>query len=374
MASRPLNHTPQRAARSAGLTYVSDTDPGIRRGKAGRGFAYREANGAVIRDARTLRRIRSLAIPPAWTDVWICSSSFGHIQATGRDDRGRKQYKYHPQWREVRDQTKYERMLEFARLLPRLRAQVAADMSKTGTSREKVLASVVSLLDKTLVRVGNDEYARTNDSYGLATLRTRHLDVAGSELRFQFEGKSGKAWKLRLKDRRIARVLRSIQDLPGQRLFQYVDGEGDVRSVDSSGVNDYLREITGQEVTTKDFRTWAGAVLAVMALSAIGPFSNEVQAKSNVRRAIEAVATRLGNTPAVCRKCYVHPEIVACYMEGALPVVHAEGNGSLRGPGRSGLPSEERTVLNILRQRLRKAPGRKQGLARRSKVHVHQSA
>lgn len=359
MPANLLSDTPQGTAKLAGLTYVSDTEPGFRRIKSGRGFSYRRPDGGPISDAGTLKRIALLAIPPAWTDVWICPSASGHIQATGRDNKNRKQYKYHPQWREVRDQTKYEHMLDFARRLPRLRAKIHADLAKSGTPREKVLATVVSLLDKALIRVGNDEYARSNDSYGLATLRAHHLDVVGSELRFEFKGKSGKTWRLKIRDRRIARVIRSIQDLPGQRLFQYVDDEGQVRSVDSSDVNGYLREIAGEDVSTKDFRTWAGTVLAAMALGAIGPFSNQAEAKSNVRRAAEAVAARLGNTPTVCRKCYVHPEIVACYMKGALPMVRSQYNGA----SQSGLPEEERAVLNILKRRLKPQSRRKRPLS-----------
>ena len=286
-------------------------------------------------------------MPPAWSEVWICPDANGHIQATGRDARGRKQYRYHDDWRGVRDQDKYERLIDFAKLLPRIRQRIDADMGRRGTPREKVLATVVSLLDKTLIRVGNGEYARDNDSYGLTTLRTRHLDVQGSELRFHFKGKSGKTWRLRVRDRRIARVVRSIQDLPGQHLFQYVDDDGEIRSVRSTDVNDYLREIAAAEVSAKDFRTWAGTVLAAMALGAIGPFTTQTQAKMNVRRAIEAVAAKLGNTATICRKCYIHPQVVALYLEGTLPLVRA-------GDGRSssGLPREEAAVLRILGNRL----------------------
>ena len=333
-------------ARAAGLVYVSDTNPGIRRKAVGTGYSYSDPGGAVISDKDTLKRVRSLAVPPAWTDVWICPRPTGHIQATGRDARGRKQYIYHADWREVRDRNKYARILDFARLLPRIRAAVARDMSKRGMPREKVLATIVSLLDKTLIRVGNDGYARENGSYGLTTLRSRHLKVNGSEMRFHFKGKSGKTWRLSVRDRRIARVVRSIQDLPGQHLFQYLDDEGEARSIDSSDVNDYLREIAGADVSAKDFRTWAGTVLAVLALSALEAFTSQTQAKMNVRRAIEAVADKLGNTPTICRKCYIHPEIVACYMEGALPVVMADSSAS------GALPAEEAAVLGLLKRRL----------------------
>jgi DNA topoisomerase-1 len=336
----------QAHARAAGLTYVSDLEPGIRRKPAGTGFSYWSPAGKPIGAAATLKRIRSLAIPPAWADVWICPAANGHIQATGRDARGRKQYLYHADWRDIRDRDKYERLGEFARLLPRIRQRVDEDMSLRGTPREKVLATVVSLLDKTLIRVGNGEYAKDNASYGLTTLRTRHLKVQGAELRFHFNGKSGKTWRLRVRDRRIARIIRSIQDLPGQHLFQYVDDDEVVRTVRSTDVNDYLRDITGADVSAKDFRTWAGTVLAAMALGAVEPATNETQAKMNVRRAIEAVAMRLGNTPTICRKCYVHPEIIACYLAGGLRVVRAG-----QGRSRSGLPREEAAVLRILMRR-----------------------
>jgi len=351
----------QAHARAAGLVYVSDTEPGLRRKAAGTGFSYRLPSGKPIKDKDTLARVRALAVPPAWTEVWICPHADGHIQATGRDARGRKQYIYHADWREVRDRSKYERMLDFARLLPRIRARIDKDMSRRGMPREKVLATVVSLLDKTLVRVGNGDYAKQNGSYGLTTLRSRHLEVAGTELRFHFKGKSGKTWRLSVKDRRIARVVRSIQELPGQHLFQYVDDEGAVRSIDSTAVNDYLREIAGPDVSAKDFRTWAGTVLAVLALSALGDFTSQTQAKMNVRRAIEAVAAKLGNTPTICRKCYIHPEIVASYMEGALPVVTVAG-----GSSSTTLPAEEAAVLRLLKRRL--APQRR--LRRKSSQDV----
>ena len=346
LATEITSHA-EHHARAAGLTYVSDLEPGIRRKRAGTGFSYWSPSRKLIGDKPTLARIRKLAVPPAWSEVWICPDANGHIQATGRDARGRKQYRYHDDWRGVRDLDKYERLIDFAKLLPRIRQRIDADMGRRGTPREKVLATVVSLLDKTLIRVGNGEYARDNDSYGLTTLRTRHLDVQGSELRFHFKGKSGKTWRLRVRDRRIARVVRSIQDLPGQHLFQYVDDDGEIRSVRSTDVNDYLREIAAAEVSAKDFRTWAGTVLAALALGAIGPFTTQTQAKMNVRRAIEAVAAKLGNTATICRKCYIHPQVVALYLEGTLPLVRA-------GDGRSssGLPREEAAVLRILGKRL----------------------
>lgn len=317
---------PERAdARAVGLVYVSDSQPGIRRVPAGTGYRYVMPNGQPVTDAETLERIRELAIPPAYTDVWICTRANGHIQATGRDDRGRKQYRYNADWRDVRDRSKYEHILEFARALPRIRARVSRDLRKRATCRDKVLATIVSLLDRTLIRVGNDEYAKSNGSFGLTTLRNRHLKVAGSELRFNFKGKSGKVWRLSVKDRRIARIVASIQELPGHDLFQYVDEEGKVRAVDSSDVNDYLREIGGEDVSAKDFRTWSATVLALLALSAVGPFENKSQMKIFTRRAIETVAEKLGNTATICRKSYIHPEVIAAYHDGSLPRVDLAG-------------------------------------------------
>lgn len=352
MAKLTLSPAPELLhARAAGLSYVSDDAPGIRRKARGTGFSYYLPDGSLVSDREALARVRALAVPPAWTEVWICTKANGHIQATGRDARGRKQYIYHADWRTVRDRDKFERILEFARLLPAIRGRVAQDMSRRGMPREKVLATVVSLLDKTLIRVGNDGYAKENGSYGLTTLRVRHLEIEGQELRFHFKGKSGKTWRLSMKDRRIARVVRSIQELPGQHLFQHVDDEGGVRAVDSSDVNEYLRDIAGADVSAKDFRTWAGTVLAVLALSELGPFASQTQAKMNLRRAIEAVATKLGNTPTICRKCYIHPEIMACYMDGALPAIRA----SALEPERAGLPKEESAVLRLLKSRLTQA-------------------
>jgi DNA topoisomerase-1 len=347
---------PAEAAEAAGLTYVSDGDPGIRRRKAGRGFSYAGPDGKAVKDPATLARIRSLAIPPAYRDVWICADPDGHIQATGRDARGRKQYRYHPRWREVRDSTKYEHMLDFARALPALRRRVDADMRKPGLSRERVLATVVNLLENTLIRVGNDEYARQNKSYGLTTLRNRHVKVEGSELKFAFKGKSGKTWNLKVKDRRVARVVRACQDLPGQHLFQYVDASGERQVVTSADVNAYLKEATGRAITAKDFRTWAGTLLAAMALREFERLDGEARTKKNVKAAIERVSARLGNTPTICRKCYVHPEIVAAYLDGGLgssvieeveQSVAAEIADDLEG-----LRPEEALLLGLLHRRL----------------------
>src|SRR5262245_14430737 len=309
---------PTHAALAAGLHYTLDDRPGFSRVRAGKGFVYRDTQGRVIREAQVLARIRGLAIPPAWTDVWICPTSTGHLQATGRDSRRRKQYRYHPRWRQVRDETKYQRLLEFARLLPRLRARVQDDLGQPGLPREKVLATVVRLLETTLIRVGNEEYARANRSFGLTTLRDSHVDVSGSKLEFRFRGKSGREHVVDVQDRRLSRIVKRCQDLPGYQLFQYRDASGRRRSIESADVNDYLREITGAGFTAKDFRTWAGTVLAAWALNARGAAGSARQAARNVARAIESVAERLGNTPTVCRKCYVHPVVIDAYVQGSL--------------------------------------------------------
>jgi DNA topoisomerase-1 len=306
------------AAEQAGLVYVSDEEPGIRRRRSGKGFSFRNPDGSAVKDKDTLARIKALAIPPAYADVWICADPKGHIQATGRDDRGRKQYRYHPRWREVRDSTKYERMLDFGKALPAIRERISADMGKRGLPREKVLATVVHLLENTLIRVGNATYSKENKSFGLTTLQDRHVEVDGGKMRFQFKGKSGKVWNLQVKDRRIARIVKSCQDVPGQHLFQYLDDEGHRHGVTSQDVNDYLREISGQDFSAKDFRTWAGTVLAAIALTELESFDTKAAAKRNLRDAIERVSSRLGNTPAICRKCYIHPQVLDCYLEGDL--------------------------------------------------------
>jgi DNA topoisomerase I len=306
------------AAEQAGLVYVSDEEPGIRRRRSGKGFSFRNPDGTPVKDKETLDRIKSLAIPPAYTDIWICANPKGHIQATGRDDKGRKQYRYHPRWREVRDSTKYERMLDFGKALPAIRERIAADMNKRGLPREKVLATVIHLLENTLIRVGNATYSKENKSFGLTTLQDKHVQVDGGKMRFQFKGKSGKIWNLQVKDRRIARIVKSCQDVPGQHLFQYLDENGERHGVTSQDVNDYLREISGQDFSAKDFRTWAGTVLAAIALTEFESFDTKAAAKRNLRDAIERVSSRLGNTPAICRKCYIHPQVLDCYLEGDL--------------------------------------------------------
>jgi DNA topoisomerase-1 len=340
------------SAKLAGLRYVSDTQPGIRRKRAGRHFSYIGLDGKPIHDPEELKRIKSLAIPPAWTDVWISPTPRGHIQATGRDVKGRKQYRYHPRWREVRDETKYYRMLAFGEALPAIRDRVNQDLGLRGFPREKVLATIVRLLEATLIRVGNEEYARENRSYGLTTMRNRHVDIEGSTLQFHFRGKSGIKHVVGIKDRRVASIVRRLRDLPGHHLFQYVDDDGTLQAVDSDDVNQYLRNITGQDFTAKDFRTWAGTLLAAEALQEFECVDSEAQAKKNVVQAIERVARRLGNTPAVCRKCYVHPEVINAYFEGEAirtlkERVEEELNSSL-----SALGPEEAAVMALLHRRL----------------------
>lgn len=343
---------PRDAAETAGLVYVSDEAPGIRRRRAGKGFRYLKPDGSSVRDDATLRRIKALAVPPAWTDVWICRTPHGHIQATGRDAKGRKQYKYHPQFREVRESVKFEHIMEFARLLPVIRAKVSEHMSLRGLPREKVLATTVHLLESTLIRVGNDDYAKQNRSYGLTTLKDPHVKIVGSELRFQFKGKSGKTWRLQVKDRRVAKIVKACQELPGQELLQYVDEAGERRDVTSSDVNTYLKEITGQDITAKDFRTWAGTVLAAWALREFEAFDSQARAKKNVRAAIERVSSRLGNTPTICRKCYIHPEILNCYLSGSLLLeIKEEVEAELR-QDLTGLKPEEAAVMTLLQGRL----------------------
>ncbi|WP_270937051.1 DNA topoisomerase IB [Falsiroseomonas oryzae] len=344
---------PRDAAEEAGLRYVSDEAPGLTRRRVGKGFSYRLPRGGTVRDAATLKRIRTLAVPPAWTEVWICPHADGHIQATGRDEKGRKQYRYHPRWREVRDATKYGHLLEFARALPAIRARIAADMALPGLPREKVLATVVHLLETTLIRVGNDDYAKSNGSYGLTTLQNRHVKVEGGTLRFAFKGKSGRTWRLGLQDRRVSRIVRQCQDLPGQELFQYLDEAGETRDVTSADVNAYLREVTGNDITAKDFRTWAGTVLAALALRECERVDSQAAAKRNIREAIERVAARLGNTPTICRKCYVHPAVLDSYLDGALAAeIEQEAAAELRDQ-LGALPPEEAAVLALLLARLR---------------------
>jgi DNA topoisomerase-1 len=338
-------------ARAAGLRYVNADDPGISRRRYGRGFAYRDADGRPVRDRQTLARIRSLAVPPAWTDVWICASSRGHIQATGRDARGRKQYRYHAAWRDVRDEAKFERTIAFAEVLPALRRRVELDLGRPGLPRPKVVAAVVRLLETTLARVGNEEYARANRSFGLTTLRDRHAEVNGSAFRLAFNGKAGKKHEVGLRDTRLARIVGRCQDLPGQRLFQYLDDDGQPQRVSSDDVNDYLREATGEDFSAKDFRTWAGTVLAAQALQALGD-DGELPTNSRLLRAVERVARDLGNTPAVCRQCYIHPAIIDAYLDGSMAEVLRRRAGRKLKESAGALQPEEQDVLKVIRDRL----------------------
>ncbi|WP_108660072.1 DNA topoisomerase IB [Acuticoccus kandeliae] len=344
---------PRVAADEAGLRYVNADEPGLSRRRAGRGFTYRNPAGRTVREAAALKRIRALAVPPAWVEVWICADGKGHIQATGRDQRGRKQYRYHPDFRALRESAKYEQILHFAELLPTIRTTVSAHMGLRGLPREKVLATTVHLLETTLIRVGNDDYARQNRSYGLTTLQRRHVVVSGSELKFRFMAKSGKMWERKLTDRRAARIIKACQELPGQALLQYVDAGGGRHDVSSGDVNEYLREITGSDVTAKHFRTWAGTVSAALALAELEAVESPTAAKRNLRRVIDRVANRLGNTPTICRKCYVHPEIVDAYLGAALELeLDGVVDVAPRGAAPCNLYPEEAAVIAFLQGRI----------------------
>lgn len=355
------------SAKAAHLRYVSDDMPGIRREKHGEHFAYYAPDGSKIDDEKELARIRALAVPPAYTDVWICPIANGHIQATARDARGRKQYRYHKRWRETRDENKYERMIAFAQALPKIRKRIENDLALPGLPREKVLATIVQLLETTAIRVGNDEYAKDNNSFGLTTLRNRHAKIEGSNVRFTFRGKSGVRHALDLRDRRLARIVRQCQDLPGQQLFEYLEDDGTNRAIDSSDVNDYIRKIAGDDFSAKDFRTWAGTVTCALLLTQETVEETASDRKQRVVSVIKDVAKRLGNTPAICRKCYVHPAIVDAFMEaGRLAPVRA-----LRA--REGLQAEELLVLALLQERSNESDsertmrGLQQSLRRRKK-------
>ena len=337
---------PEESAASAGLRYVTDSAPGIRRKRAGSGFTYVGPDGRRVADEKTLERIRKLAIPPAYTDVWICPAPNGHLQATGRDARGRKQYRYHPKWREARDETKYGRMVAFSEVLPKIRARVDADLGRPGLPREKVLATVVRLLECTNIRVGNDEYARANGSYGLTTLRDKHVEVSGGSLRFSFKGKSGKTHEVELSDRRLARIVQRCRDVPGEELFQYLDDDGGRQTIGSGDVNDYLREISGQEFTAKDFRTWAGTLLAVTALREAGPMDTDREAKAAIVQAVDRVAEQLNNTRAVCRKYYIHPTVLETYLAGTM--LSGLGNGTRSAAAATALTHEEKALVRLL--------------------------
>lgn len=338
---------------------MSDQTPGIRRKKAGSGFVYLRPDGTRVRDPDTLRRIKALAIPPAWREVWVCPDAQGHLQATGVDAKGRKQDRYHARWREVRDETKYGRLVAFGRALPKIRRRVEEDLARPGPGlpREKILATVVRLLETTLIRVGNEAYARENESFGLTTMRDRHADVSGETVTFEFRGKSGIKHTVDLTDRRIAKIVKQSQDLPGYELFQYVDAQGVRRTIDSSDVNAYIKDIAGEDFTAKDFRTWAGTVLAARALQEFEAFDSAAQAKRNVVRAIEAVAKRLGNTKAVCRKCYVHPAVLNTYMDGSLIETLRRRVKRAFTESLHELPAEEAAVLALLKERLAREAG-----------------
>ena len=342
------------AAKAAGLWYVDDRRPGISRSRRGSGWSYATPDGKPLRDGETLTRIRSLAIPPAWRDVWICPDPDGHLQATGRDARGRKQYRYDSRWREVRDGNKYERLIAFGRALPLIRKHVEKDLARPGLPREKILATVVRLLEVTLIRVGNEEYAQHNHSFGLATMRDHHVRVNGSALRFQFRGKSGIVHAVDLDDRRLARIVRQSRDLPGYELFQYLDEAGERHTIDAADVNAYLKAIAGDEFTAKDFRTWAGTVLAARALWEFAAVDSQAQAKRNVLQAVESVAKRLGNTKAVCRKCYVHPDVLNAYLDGRLVASLNRKAGRELQSKLHDLPPEEAAVLALLHQGLKR--------------------
>lgn len=343
---------PVQSAKAAGLRYVSDEMPGIRRKRAGKNFSYIGLDGKPIRDPEELQRIKSLGIPPAYTDVWICPLPNGHIQATGRDAKGRKQYRYHPRWREVRDETKYGRMLAFGAALPQIRERVNQDLELPGLPRAKVLATVVRLLGTTLIRVGNDEYAKQNKSFGLTTMRDRHVEINGATVKFRFRGKSGKNHSIALTDRRLARVVKRCRDIPGYELFQYIDDNGERQTIDSADVNEYLREITDQDFTAKDFRTWAGTVLATLTLQECEAFESETQAKKQIAQAITAVAERLGNTPSICRKCYVHPAVIDSYLDGTMIESLQQRVEQELYDAAEGLEPEERAVMRLLKRRL----------------------
>lgn len=338
---------PEVAARAAHLRYVSDEQPGYTRRRRGRHFAYYDTKGALIRDEEELTRVRALVIPPAWTQVWICPASSGHIQATGRDQRGRKQYRYHARWNKLRNETKFERLLSFGEALPRLRACVDRDLRSAGLPRQKILATVVRLLETTLIRVGNDEYARENGSYGLTTLHSDHVEIEGTTIHFHFKGKSGIEHDIDLRDRRLAHIIKACQELPGQELFGYLDEAGDPHSIDSSDVNAYLQEATAAEFTAKDFRTWAGTLCAACALADLGIADSETRKKRNLAQAIRTVATRLGNTPATCRKYYVHPVIVQAYSDGKLLAVETSEDATP-----ADLIAAEKALMKFLRAAL----------------------
>ncbi len=346
---------PAAAAEEAGLRYVSDDQPGYTRKPKGDDFEYFDTKDEPITDETRLLRIKRLAIPPAYTDVWICPTANGHLQATGRDARGRKQYRYHEKWREARDETKYDRMLIFGAALPKIRKRVESDLGLSGLPKNKVLATIISIMERTFIRVGNEEYARDNKSYGLTTMRNKHVDVKGSRVRFKFRGKSGIDHKVDVSDRRLARIVKKVQELPGQEIFGYLDENGEARDIKSQDVNEYLKEITGEDFTAKDFRTWAGTVLAAVALNAVEAFENKTQARKNVKAAITAVSKILGNTPAVCRKCYVHPAVLETYLSGGMIEGLRRKTEQALAENLQDRRSVEAAVMSFLQERLAQA-------------------
>lgn len=341
---------PVETAQAAGLRYVNDNMPGIARKRVGKHFSYLDRHGKPIHDPDELQRIKALGIPPAWKQVWICPDPQGHIQATGKDAKGRKQYRYHAHWREVRDATKYDRMIPFGQTLPRIRERTSHDLSLAGLPREKIFATIVRLLDTTMIRIGNEEYVRENDSYGLTTMRNQHVNVQGSKVVFHFRGKSGKEHVIDVRDKQLAKIVKRCQELPGHVLFEYLDECGDLRTVDSSDVNDYLQEISGQDFTAKDFRTWGGTVITTRTLQELGASETQTQAKKHVVQAIKTTAQYLGNTPATCRKCYVHPSVIDAYMDGSLLRFLQQYANKKDKQVPEGLHEDEAAVLAFLQQ------------------------
>lgn len=343
----------RESAHEAKLRYVQDDIPGITRVKQGKQFIYKDASGKIIRDKALNLRINNLAFPPAYKNVWICPYANGHLQATGIDDRGRKQYRYHEKWREIRDETKYDKMLDFGKALPKIRKQIKKDLKLEGLSKEKVVAAVIVLLEKTLIRVGNEEYAKENKSYGLTTFHNKHVEIHGANIHFEFKGKSGVCHSIDLNDKRLAKIIKNCRDLPGHELFEYLDSWGTRYSVHSGDVNEYLHRVTGKEFTAKDFRTWYGTVLAAEALKGFKEFDSEAEAKKNIITAVESVAKSLGNTKAVCRKCYIHPAVINSYMDKTL-VKNLQGHvGVMLKASLHSLSSEETAVMIFLRNHLK---------------------
>ncbi len=364
-AAFPLPLDPEESARAAGLRHVDpDAMPGFRRVRRASGFEYIDPRGRRLRDPDALRRIRGLAIPPAWEKVWICPVANGHIQACGRDARGRKQYRYEARWSDVRSATKFHKMVSFSRALPRIRAACDRDLARRDLSRDKVLATAVRLLELTHIRVGNQEYTRANGSFGLTTLRNRHVEIHGAELRFHFRGKSGQNREVGLRDRRLARVVTQCSELPGQEIFQYVAGDGTRHRIDSADINDYIGRVAGEEFTAKDFRTWAGTVLAVRNLCALGPCASQGRAHQNIVQCIKAVAARLGNTPAVCKRSYIHPAVIDAYRVGSLAEAFSHARGADEAAvraiiSRAARMTEAESLTTTLRASLRQARTRR---------------